>query len=59
MRLLDRILRRKDGAQEAALVQPPPVGAKCPHCDRLVGLNELVRSPYHILGCRYCYTGGA
>jgi hypothetical protein len=58
--MLDRLFGRKNGNQEIELVLPElQVGdrTQCPFCPRKVKLNELVRSAYHVLGCRYCHGG--
>jgi hypothetical protein len=57
MTLLDRLSRRRNGAQELDMIEPAPTtsGTMCPHCGEAVKLNELVRSAHHVLGCRYCY----
>ncbi len=33
----------------------PQTANVCPMCGETVKLNELVRSPYHVLGCKRCY----
>jgi hypothetical protein len=33
--------------------------ASCPVCEAPVKLNEIVRSAYHVLGCKHCYASRA